>query len=68
MSEMMDFIEFIRETTRFLRDAQYLQITNMNVIYTKKIFYYNSITVLTQKRVTENQPKASEKLASHEKR
>lgn len=25
MREMMDFIEFIRDTTRFLRDAQYLQ-------------------------------------------
>lgn len=37
MREMIDFMEFIRETTRFLRDAQYLDnhTITQNYIHTK---------------------------------
>lgn len=54
MSEMMDFMEFINETTRFLRDAQYLdmdqhincEVNSISKFLVIKMLHITSINIL----------------------
>lgn len=54
MSEMMDFMEFINETTRFLRDAQYLdmhqhiicEVNCISKLLVRNMLHITSINIL----------------------
>lgn len=56
MREMIDFMEFIRETTKFLRDAQYLDEFRGNRFFSseRRDFTPESLTAHMRKKVVWN--------------